>query len=152
MGRGSDETPVVSESNQRELVRVSPTLSLPVSEFSFRASRSSGPGGQHANKSETKIEASFDVLASQTLDDQQKQRLVVKIGPVVKAIAQDERSQYRNKELATKRVAELIAAGLKTRRKRIPTSPTASSQEKRLDEKRRRGTTKKLRQAPAVQD
>jgi ribosome-associated protein len=148
MGRGENQGDQ-SESSYREIVQINSDLCLPLSEFNFRSSRSSGPGGQHANKSETKIEAMFDVLASQTLTDEQKQRLMAKIGPVIKSIAQDERSQYRNKELATKRLSEAIALALKTKRKRVPTKVSVSAKEKRLETKKIRGDVKKMRQTPS---
>lgn len=139
MGRGVNDGQALE---YRPTVRVTARLALPLSEFRFRVSRSSGPGGQHANKSETKVEALFDVDSSQTLTDTQKARLKAKIGPVVKAVSQDERSQLRNKEKATERVAALIAEGLKTRRKRLKTEVPQAVKEKRLSDKRRRSDLK----------
>lgn len=136
----------------RDRVRVSRTLSLPFREISFKASRSSGPGGQHANKSETRIEATFDVMASDTLTDEQKQRVVAKAGPVLRAIAQDERSQLRNKELSAERIGKLLAQALKTNRKRVPTKPSEGAVEQRIGEKKRRGQIKVLRQTPSSAD
>ena len=118
------------------------------SEVAFRFSRSSGPGGQHAQKSSTRVEALFDVEASDALSPAEKRRVLERVGPVVRAVAQDERSQLRNRELATDRIVEQLREATRVRRKRRPTKPTAASQERRLDEKRRRGTTKRLRQAP----
>ena len=123
-------------------------LAIPVEEIGFRYSRSSGPGGQHAQKTETRVEALFDVDASETLSDGQKTRLRRRVGPVVRAVAQDERSQSRNRELALDRLAAAIRAGLRVERKRRATKPTTAARERRLDEKKRRGTTKRLRQAP----
>ena len=123
-------------------------LAIPVEEIGFRYSRSSGPGGQHAQKTETRVEAVFDVDASETLSDGQKTRLRRRVGPVVRAVAQDERSRTRNRELALERLAAAIRAGLHVERKRRPTKPTTSARQRRLDEKKRRGTTKRLRQAP----
>ena len=117
------------------------------SEIAFRYSRSSGPGGQHAQKSSTRAEAIFDVDGSEALTASEKQRVLQKLGPVVRAVAQDERSQLRNRELATERILEQLREATKVRRKRRPTKPTAASQEKRLDEKRRRGRTKQLRRS-----
>lgn len=94
------------------------------------------------------MEAVFDVAASDTLSETQKTRLVERVGPVVRAVAQDERSQSRNRELALDRLAAAIRAGLRVQRKRRPTKPTAAARERRLDEKKRRGTTKKLRRPP----
>jgi ribosome-associated protein len=115
------------------------------SEIAFRFSRSSGPGGQHAQKSSTRVEALFDVEDSLGLTDAERKRVLTKLGPVVRAIAQDERSQLRNRELATERIVEQLREAVKVRRKRKATKPTAASQERRLDEKKRRGRTKRLR-------
>ncbi len=93
-----------------ESIRVTPRLAIPLGEVELRFSRSSGPGGQHAQKTETRVEAVFDVAASRTLSDAQKRRLVARAGPVVRAVAQDERSQRRNRELALERLAAAIAA------------------------------------------
>jgi ribosome-associated protein len=115
------------------------------SEIAFRYSRSSGPGGQHAQKSSTRAEALFDVEESAGLTASERQRVLAKLGPVVRAVAQDERSQYRNRELATERILEQLREATKVRRRRRATKPTAASQERRLEEKRRRGRTKRLR-------
>ena len=121
---------------------------LPLSEVQFRYSRSSGPGGQHAQKSETRVEAVFDVESSQALTEVQKRRVLGRAGPVLRAIAQDERSQSRNRELALERVVEQLRAALRVQRRRVPTKPSAASRQKRLDRKRRRSETKRLRRAP----
>ena len=121
---------------------------LPLSEVRFRTSRSSGPGGQHAQKSETRVEALFDVESSEALSDAQKRRVLARAGPVVRAIAQDERSQLRNRELAVERVVEQLRAALRVERKRVPTKPTAAARERRLEQKKRRSATKRLRRAP----
>ena len=131
-----------------DAIRVNGSLALPRGEVELRFSRSSGPGGQHAQRNETRVEAVFDVDASATLTDAQKERVRERIGPVVRAVAQDERSQSRNRELALERVAEQLRDALRVRRKRRPTRPTRASQERRLDEKRRRGQDKRLRQPP----
>ena len=120
-------------------------VAIPLEEIGFRYSRSSGPGGQHAQKTETRVEAVFDVDASETLSDGQKTRLRRRVGPVVRAVAQDERSQSRNRELALERLAGAIRAGLHVERKRRPTKPTAAARERRLEQKRRRSRTKRLR-------
>src|SRR4051794_16400674 len=117
------------------------------SEIAFRFSRSSGPGGQHAQKSSTRAEALFDVEESAGLSDAERARVLAKLGPVVRAVAQDERSQLRNRELATERILEQLREATKVRRKRRPTKPSAASQERRLEDKRRRGATKRLRRA-----
>lgn len=121
---------------------------LPLSEVDFRFSRSSGPGGQHANRSETRVEAVFDVEASSSLTDAQKRRVLAKAGPILRAIAQDERSQWRNRELAVERIVEQLRDALRVERPRVPTKPTAGARERRLEEKRRRSETKRLRRAP----
>jgi ribosome-associated protein len=121
---------------------------LPISEIEIRASRSSGPGGQHANVTASRIEASFDVRASETLDDVQKARISAKLGPRVTAIAQDARSQARNRELALQRLAARLNAALHVPRPRTKTKPTAGSRRRRLDDKKRRGDTKRGRQKP----
>jgi ribosome-associated protein len=117
------------------------------SEIAFRFSRSSGPGGQHAQKSSTRAEALFDVEESAALSPAEKKRVLAKLGPVVRAAAQDERSQLRNRELATDRVIEQLREATKVQRKRRPTKPSTASKERRLDEKKRRGRTKQLRRS-----
>jgi ribosome-associated protein len=133
---------------ERESIRVTRSVSIPPSEIELRFSRSSGPGGQHAQKSETRVEAVFDVEASGSLTDRQKQRVLRKAGPVLRAIAQDERSQARNRELAVSRLADALRAALHVERRRKPTKPSRASVERRLESKRRRSTTKRLRQPP----
>ena len=133
---------------QGESIRVSRSVVLPVSEVELRFSRSSGPGGQHANTSETRVEAVFDVEASTALTDAQKRRVAGRVGPVIRAVAQDERSQWRNRELALERVVEQLRAALRVERRRVPTKPSAAAREKRLDDKRRRSEVKRLRRAP----
>jgi ribosome-associated protein len=133
---------------ERESIRVSRSVSIPLSEISFRYSRSSGPGGQHAQKSETRVEALFDVEASSALTDRQKHRVVRKAGPVLRAIAQDERSQARNRELAVERVADALREALRVERRRVATKPGKAAVERRLEQKRRRSQTKRLRQPP----
>jgi ribosome-associated protein len=134
---------------ERESIRVTRSVSLPVSEIEMRVSRSSGPGGQHAQKSSTRVEALFDVEASEALSEAQKRRVVARAGPVLRAVAQDERSQLRNRELATERLVEKLRAALAVPRKRRPTTPSAAARERRLAEKKRRGQTKRLRRPPS---
>ncbi len=131
-----------------ESIRVTPRVVLPLSEVQLRFSRSSGPGGQHAQRSETRVEAVFDVAASETLTDAQKRRVQARAGSVLRAVAQDERSQWRNRELALERLAQTLATALRTERRRVPTRPSTGERERRLEEKRRRGETKRLRQRP----
>jgi ribosome-associated protein len=131
-----------------ESIQVTKTVAIPVSEVELRFSRSSGPGGQHAQKSETRVEAVFDVEASEALTPAQKARVTRRVGPVIRAVAQDERSQARNRALALERIAASLRDALKVPRRRRPTAPTPGSRERRLDEKRRRGETKQLRRPP----
>jgi ribosome-associated protein len=116
-----------------------------MSEIELRASRSSGPGGQHANVTESKIEAIFDVFASGSLDPVQKARISAKLGPRVTAVAQDARSQARNRELALERLARRIDEALRVPRSRTKTKPSAGAKRRRLEDKRRRGDVKKAR-------
>jgi ribosome-associated protein len=129
-------------------MRVTRSVVLPVSELELRFSRSSGPGGQHANTSETRVEAIFDVESSSALSDAQKRRVLAKAGPTLRAIAQDERSQLRNRELAIERLVEQLRQALKVERRRVATTPTQASRERRLETKKRRSQTKKLRRPP----
>jgi ribosome-associated protein len=115
------------------------------SEIAFRFSRSSGPGGQHAQKTSTRAEALFDVEQSAGLSGAERRRVLERLGPVVRAAAQDERSQLRNRELAAERIVEQLRVAVRRRRPRKATQPTAASREQRLEEKRRRGETKRLR-------
>jgi ribosome-associated protein len=131
-----------------ESIRVTRSVAVPLSEIELRTSRSSGPGGQHAQKSETRVEAVFDVESSTALTETQKRRVVAKAGPVLRAIAQDERSQLRNRELAIERLVEALRKALHVERRRVPTRPTGASKERRLEEKKRRGQVKRLRQPP----
>jgi ribosome-associated protein len=131
-----------------ESIQVTRTVAIPISEIELRFSRSSGPGGQHAQKTETRVEAVFDVEASVALSDAQKARVKRKAGPVLRAVAQDERSQARNRELAVERLATTLREALKVERRRRPTTPTSASRERRLTQKRRRGETKELRRRP----
>jgi ribosome-associated protein len=121
------------------------TLSIPLAEIELRASRSSGPGGQHANVTASRIEASFDVAQSAALSDAQKTRIMARCGPRVTAVAQDARSQARNRQLALERLAERLRRALEVQRPRTDTKPTAASRRRRLDDKRRRGETKQAR-------
>jgi ribosome-associated protein len=133
-----------------ESIRVTRTVALPPGEILLRTSRSSGPGGQHAQKSETRVEAIFDVEASSALSDAQKKRVLAKAGPVLRAVAQDERSQLRNKELATERLVEALREALRVPRHRVPTKPSRAAKERRLESKKRRSATKQLRRDPGA--
>ena len=118
------------------------------SELRFRFSRSSGPGGQHAQKSSTRVEALFDAAASAGLRESERARVVAALGPVVRAICQDERSQLQNRERATERILEQVAKAARPTVRRRPTLPSLLSRERRLEEKRRRGERKELRRRP----
>ena len=133
---------------ERESIRVTRSVSIPLSEIDLRFSRSSGPGGQHAQKTETRVEAIFDVERSEALTSRQKQRVVQKAGSVLRAVAQDERSQTRNRELAIERLAAQLAEALKVERPRVATKPSKAAVARRLEQKRRRSQTKRLRQPP----
>ena len=121
---------------------------LPVAEVELQVSRSSGPGGQHAQKSETRVVAVFDVGASSALSETQKRRVITRAGPVLRAVAQDERSQTRNRELALERLVANLREALRVERKRVPTKPTAAARQRRLDQKRRRSDVKRSRRPP----
>jgi ribosome-associated protein len=123
-------------------------LAIPLSELTIRASRSSGPGGQHANVTASRVEASFDVAASETLSDAQKARIMARCGRRVTATAQDARSQQRNRALALERLAQRLARALEVQRPRTATRPTVASRRRRLEGKRRRGEAKRARRRP----
>ena len=126
-------------------IRVTRSVELPLAEVELQVSRSSGPGGQHVQKSETRVVAVFDVEASVTLTETQKRRVISRVGPVLRAVAQDERSQSRNRELAVERLVAALRDALRVERKRVPTKPTAAARERRLEQKKRRSQTKRLR-------
>jgi len=129
-------------------IRVTRSVVIPLSEIELRFSRSSGPGGQHAQKSETRVEALFDVEDSDSLSEVQKRRVVARVGSVVRAVAQDERSQARNRELALERLSSRLREALRVRRKRVPTSPTEAAKERRLEDKHRGSQVKRHRREP----
>jgi ribosome-associated protein len=131
-----------------DVLHIRSGLALPLSEIELRTSRSSGPGGQHANVTASRVEASFDVSASETLSPEQRARISAKLGPRVTASAQDTRSQHRNRELALERLATRLAHALEVRRPRTRTKPTRSSQKRRVDAKKRRGDIKRARRRP----
>ena len=131
-----------------ETVRVTRSVELPLAEVELYTSRSSGPGGQHAQRSDTRVQAVFDVEASSALTPTQKRRVVAKAGPVLRAVAQDERSQLRNRELAVERLVAALREALRVERRRVPTRPSAAARERRLQQKKRRGETKRLRRPP----
>src|SRR4051812_3098145 len=131
---------------------VSPELALPLAEVELRASRSSGPGGQHANVTASRVEAVFDVAESASLNATQRDRLRARYGDRVTAVAQDARSQARNRELALERLREKLAAGLVVPKRRRPTKPGKAAKEKRLDTKRRRSERKAARRRPSIEE
>lgn len=121
---------------------------IPLREITLRATRSSGPGGQHANTTATRVEATFDVAASEALSEEQKRRIIARAGPRVVAVAQDERSQARNRELALQRLARRLSSALAVPRPRRPTRPTKGSVDRRLAGKRRQAERKRDRRPP----
>jgi ribosome-associated protein len=128
-----------------DLLEIRPGVAIPLIEVELRTSRSSGPGGQHANVTASRVEAVFDVMASATLSEEQKARVAARLGPRVTAAAQDTRSQGRNRELALTRLATRLAHALEVQRPRTATRPTAASRRRRLEGKRRRGDIKRER-------
>jgi ribosome-associated protein len=132
------------------VLQVRPGLSIPLREIELRASRSSGPGGQHANVTASRVEAVFDVAASETLSSEQKARIAARCGPRVTAASQDTRSQRRNRELALERLAARLDRALAVRRSRRATRPTAASQQRRVESKRRRSDLKRARRRPEL--
>jgi ribosome-associated protein len=133
---------------ERDAIPVTRSVVLPRGEIELRFSRSSGPGGQHANTAETRVEAVLDVEATTALTEAQRRRVLGKAGSVLRAVAQDERSQLRNRELAVERLVQQLREALRVERKRVPTKPSAAARERRLEGKKRRSATKKLRRPP----
>jgi ribosome-associated protein len=133
-------------------MRVTGSVAIPLSEVDMRASRSSGPGGQHANVTASRVEAVFDVGASSALSEDQKARVTARLGPRVTAVAQDTRSQARNRELALERLRSRLASALTPARKRRATAPSSAARRRRLERKRRRGETKRGRRRPRADD
>lgn len=129
-------------------LRVSRSCSIPPDELEWRFSGSGGPGGQHANTANTRVEVRFDVESSSSLGPRQRARLLERLGPVVRVVASDERSQARNRQLALERLAARLGAALRTERRRVPTAPTSRSVQRRLDRKHRRAEVKRLRRPP----
>ena len=131
---------------------IAPGVAIPLAEIELRASRSSGPGGQHANVTASRIEAVFDVEASPTLDERSRELLRRRLGSRVNAVAQDARGQARNRELALKRLQSKLREGLRRRRRRRPTKPSRSARERRLADKRRQSERKRQRRRPAGEE
>jgi ribosome-associated protein len=128
-----------------ESIRVTRSVDLALSDVEFRTSRSSGPGGQHAQKTESRVEAVLDVERTNALTAVQKRRVIARVGPALRAVAQDERSQARNRELALDRLVGQLREALRVPKRRRPTKPSPAAVERRLDEKRRRSRVKRLR-------
>jgi ribosome-associated protein len=133
-------------------LRISHDVELPLDEITLRTSRSSGPGGQHANVTASRVEAVFDVAGSPSLTEDQRRRVCARVGPRITAVAQDTRSQARNRVLALERLRGRLAAALAVQRPRRRTAPTRAAREKRLGAKRRRGETKRRRRGPSAGD
>jgi ribosome-associated protein len=131
-------------------LRIGRHAEVPLSEIELRTSRSSGPGGQHANVTASRVEAVFDVCSSQALSEEQRQRIASRLGPVVRAVAQDTRSQARNRELALERLRGRLESALTVQRPRRATKPTGASRRRRAEGKRRRGELKRLRRRPEL--
>ena len=131
-------------------LRIGRHAEVPLSEIELRTSRSSGPGGQHANVTASRVEAVFDACSSKALSDDQRQRITARLGPVVRAVAQDTRSQARNRELALERLRGRLETALTVQRPRRATKPTNASRRRRADSKRRRAKVKKLRRPPEL--
>ena len=130
-------------------IQIAEDTVIPLEEVELRASRSSGPGGQHANVTSSRIEAIFDVEQSEALSGEQRARLLRKLGPRVTAIAQDARGQARNRELALERLREKLAKGVRRPKPRRPTRPSRAARERRLEQKRRRSERKAGRKPPS---
>ena len=130
------------------MLKISRTCAIPLTELEWRFSASGGPGGQHVNTSNTRVEVRFDIANSPSLGPRQRERLLSRLGPVVRVVASDTRSQNRNRELALERLQARLVEGLRVERERRPTAPTRSSKKQRVESKRRRGEVKRLRRAP----
>jgi ribosome-associated protein len=126
-------------------VRVTSSLSIPLSELQFRFTPSGGPGGQHANKVNTRVELRFDIAGSPSLGPRQRSRLLDTLGPEIRVVADDERSQGRNRQLAVTRFAERLAAALHIDKPRRPTRPSKGAKERRLSAKRQQSERKRAR-------
>ena len=153
----SDESPIESDNDVPAesvgaTLRVHKALSLPMSEVTWRATTSGGPGGQHANRTLSRVEVQFEVSASTTLGPRQRARLLERYGPFVRASASDSRSQARNRQLALERLGEKLAEGLRVDPARRPTRPTKGSQVRRVEAKRRRSDIKRNRRSPGDHD
>jgi ribosome-associated protein len=140
--------PAASAPRLSDSLRIGRHVEVPLSEVQLRATRSSGPGGQHANVTASRVEAAFDVDASRALSDEHKRRIRARLGPVVRATAQDTRSQARNRELALERLSSRLASALTVRRPRRATKPSREARRRRIESKRHRGELKRARRRP----
>lgn len=131
-------------------LQITAQISIPLSEVTVRVSRSSGPGGQHANVTSSRVQASFDISRSQALTESQRERAMARVGPRLVVVAQDERSQTRNRELALRRLAARLRSALAVTRQRRATAPTGASRERRLQAKRRQTQRKQQRRRPQL--
>ena len=131
-----------------DVLQVSRTCAIPMAELEWSFTGSGGPGGQHANTANTKVEVRFDVAGSPSLGPRQRERLLARLGPVVRVTASDERSQARNRSLALDRLRSKLAEGLRVQAPRRPTAPTKASQRRRVEAKRHRSEVKRLRRRP----
>ncbi len=138
--------------SQRNVLRVSPSCSIPLDELEWKVTGSGGPGGQHANTSNTRVEVRFRVDRSSALGPRQRARLLERLGPLVRAVASDSRSQTRNRDLALERLRNRLADGLRVEKPRHSTRPTMSSRRARLDDKRRHAERKQARRRPVADD
>ncbi|MBV8559365.1 MAG: aminoacyl-tRNA hydrolase [Acidimicrobiia bacterium] len=129
-------------------LRVSRTCSIPLDELEWRFTASGGPGGQHANTANTRAEVRFDIANSPSLGPRQRARLLERLGPTVRVVASDERSQLRNRELALDRLRSRLAEALRIDRERRPTTPSGTSRRRRVESKRKRGDVKRMRRRP----
>jgi ribosome-associated protein len=139
----------VSANDDGDVIRISPTLAVPVAELQFRFGPSGGPGGQHANRSHTRVELRFDVEGSAALGPVQRTRLLERLGPEVRVVVDDERSQYRNRQLAVERFRTRMVAALRTSTPRRPTRPSRAATERRLQAKREQSQRKRARRPDA---
>jgi ribosome-associated protein len=146
MGQGT--VPAVADADDQGLLRVTRSCAIPLDELEWRFTASGGPGGQHANRSNTRAEVRFNVENSPTLSELHRGRLLERLGPVVRVVADDERSQHRNRELALERLRTRLAEALRVERTRRPTAPTRASTQRRLEAKKKRSDTKRSRRPP----
>jgi ribosome-associated protein len=149
---GRDVPPDEVWTSGRAVLEVSRSLVIPLHEIMWRATTPGGPGGQHANRTASRVEVRFDVAHAPSLGPRQRALLLERLGPVVVASSSEERSQARNRQIALERLAERLAGGLRVPRRRRPTTPSASSRARRMDEKRQRSVTKRDRRSPHPDD